>query len=563
MKKAALFIILMFSVLSCVVSAKSSVKLSADSERFIVSGDDADIHENLKIIVLKQGVSVEDADRAIADNQDINNYIVHFGMEVPANTSFEKSIDMSGNNKGVYNVAVISSKSKDVIEIGYAALNERLGYLDSMITALSLGESNVLTELLSSAEYIGADVTNYKKVTSKSNIAGKMFADRERVSGLVPGNVGSLKKMTDFIDEEVFTELLSENKITDVNAISDLINTKADYADVRNLYNQTADEGKTVVLQSVAGKSYLKYSDLIGALKMSIALNGFNYTVNSDAANLLSILTNYSAISGLELGGLNSLSEVERATAVKRIYNERHTSFSSLQNAINAVQTENNSPVSGGGSGGGGVKGGGGKVNTNINIQQPEITDGEIKFSDFAGCNWAKEAVSYLVENELISGYPDNTYKPYNNITRAEFLRIVIPNFFELEESAEHSFEDVAADAWYCRYVITAFKNGVVSGSSETRFEPESYISRQDMAVILYNISVKKGFNLSAGETEISDAEKIADYAKNAVYALKNSEIINGYEDGSFKPADFANRAETAQMVYNFIIKSGGNSNEN
>ena len=104
--------------------------------------------------------------------------------------------------------------------------------------------------------------------------------------------------------------------------------------------------------------------------------------------------------------------------------------------------------------------------------------------------------------------------------------------------------------------------NKIVSGLSDTEFGPDICITRQDMAVILYNTALAMDFEMNAENADIADDADISEYAKNAVYALKNAGIINGYEDGSFRPKNNANRAEAAQMVYGFLMKKGEFENE-
>ena len=82
------------------------------------------------------------------------------------------------------------------------------------------------------------------------------------------------------------------------------------------------------------------------------------------------------------------------------------------------------------------------------------------------------------------------------------------------------------------------------------------------MAVILSNVLQAQGIEAVTDKPGIADDDDIGEYAKDAVYTLKNLGIINGYEDGSFKPRNNANRAETVQMVYNFLLKKGELENE-
>ena len=121
---------------------------------------------------------------------------------------------------------------------------------------------------------------------------------------------------------------------------------------------------------------------------------------------------------------------------------------------------------------------------------------------------------------------------------------------------------DVADDAWYSSYVKTAYAKGLISGVSATQFAPDTPITRQDMAVVLYNAAYEIDFDMDVVKPAVTDADSIAEYAIDAVGALKGAGVINGYEDNSFRPSNYANRAETAQMIFNFLVKKGEYDNE-
>ncbi len=93
------------------------------------------------------------------------------------------------------------------------------------------------------------------------------------------------------------------------------------------------------------------------------------------------------------------------------------------------------------------------------------------------------------------------------------------------------------ADAWYAPYVNWAAANRIVSGTSATTFDPNATISRQDMAVMLYNYAQRYDVTLNEQTvTPFTDESAIADYALPAVQALHSAGVISGMPDGSFQP---------------------------
>ena len=234
---------------------------------------------------------------------------------------------------------------------------------------------------------------------------------------------------------------------------------------------------------------------------------------------------------------------------------------------------------SGGGSGGGGGGGGGGATVKATPTPDPAATadpsataepaatdnpdvspapsdkpseGGDADFKDMAGYEWAEEAVNDLNRQGIISGVSDTEFEPARNITRAEFAAILMRAIGADTENAKCSFEDVPEDAWYYGAVAAAYEMGVVSGFSDTYFGASENITRQDMAAMLMRLTAKADITLvrKRNYAEFTDEDSISDYAKNSVHILYQCEIINGLGDGTFAPLDNTTRAAAARVVY-------------
>ena len=172
-------------------------------------------------------------------------------------------------------------------------------------------------------------------------------------------------------------------------------------------------------------------------------------------------------------------------------------------------------------------------------------------FADLKDAEWAREAVYTLSNKEIISGYVDGDFRPNNNITREEFVKLIVCAFKLNTFGSGNSFADVPQGHWAETYISSASRSGIVGGIGNGEFGLGQNITRQDMAVIIYNALEVTGkseaFELRA---PFSDAESIAGYARNAVNALKAYEILNGYTDGTFLPQNNATRAEAAQLIF-------------
>ena len=216
--------------------------------------------------------------------------------------------------------------------------------------------------------------------------------------------------------------------------------------------------------------------------------------------------------------------------------------------------------ASGGGGGGGG--GGSGAPAEAITVTpDPLVAAGGagISFSDIAADYWAANNIYALELSGIIDGYPDDTFKPYNPITRAEFSKIVaIAMNLQLESPLQPSFKDVAADAWYYAYVEAAAKAGFVKGDGHGYFRPEDLISRQEVAIVLVRAMGQESAALSrTGEaTKFADDQMIKAWARGYVLVAVDEQFINGFaEDNTFKPVNNATRAESSAMVSRFITK--------
>ncbi|MDR0570724.1 MAG: S-layer homology domain-containing protein [Clostridiales Family XIII bacterium] len=164
---------------------------------------------------------------------------------------------------------------------------------------------------------------------------------------------------------------------------------------------------------------------------------------------------------------------------------------------------------------------------------------------------WAKPFFERLIGAGVISGYPaDNTLRPKGNVTRAEFTKMIVAALKLAPGGTAKSFADVGAGDWYKEYVDVASANGIVNGVTETAFAPNANISRQDLCTIAYRALVAAKAVLAAPDgSKFSDDSLISDYAKDAVYGLKQLGVVSGRDTGGFDPAAFATREETAKII--------------
>lgn len=216
-----------------------------------------------------------------------------------------------------------------------------------------------------------------------------------------------------------------------------------------------------------------------------------------------------------------------------------------------------NSGGSGGGAGGsGGSAGGYNGIVPSISlpadtdlVQKPSVENLDTEFNDVKMNDWYYKYLVKLKDTVIVNGFDDGNFYPDNFVKREEFLKmLVIAADIQLSDVSE-GFEDVKSDDWFAPYVYTAKEKGIVNGISENAFGVGMTISRQDMAVMIYNVL---GIETDAVENTklFADDDNIADYAYNQVYVMKQLGLVNGYENGEFNPSGYLTRAEATKVIF-------------
>lgn len=164
------------------------------------------------------------------------------------------------------------------------------------------------------------------------------------------------------------------------------------------------------------------------------------------------------------------------------------------------------------------------------------------------GNHWAKNYIQGLVEKKVINGYPDGTFKPENNITREEATTIVA-NYIGSEEikKEKESFSDVKKERWSYTAIENLVEKKVINGYPDGTFKPVKDMTRAEFAAII-NIYLKKNNKIEKKEDKkLKDIDK--HWAKPMIEEVANSGYINGYPDGTFRPENNITRAEVATII--------------
>ena len=174
-----------------------------------------------------------------------------------------------------------------------------------------------------------------------------------------------------------------------------------------------------------------------------------------------------------------------------------------------------------------------------------------LPFTDVPADRWSYPYIKQLYDAGVVSGTSATTFEPTANVTRAQFVTMIAGLAgADVSGYASGPFDDVQAGSWYAPYVNWAAASGIVSGTSATTFDPAAEISRQDMAVMLYNYAQQAGVQLEQTTvTPFTDEGSIAAYALPAVQALHNAGVISGMPDGSFQPQATTTREQACVVL--------------
>jgi len=175
-------------------------------------------------------------------------------------------------------------------------------------------------------------------------------------------------------------------------------------------------------------------------------------------------------------------------------------------------------------------------------------------FADLASTHWAITPIQELAAKHILSGTSASTFEPERAITRAEFTALLV-NALKLSTVGEIQFADVKATDWYAQAISIAVKSGIVSGKSESIFDPKGKITREEMvAMLMRAYEVKIGKKLASyKQSKFSDVSQVSSWAANYVNAAGELGLVKGRAAGLFAPRGITTRAEAAQIIFNLL----------
>lgn len=190
------------------------------------------------------------------------------------------------------------------------------------------------------------------------------------------------------------------------------------------------------------------------------------------------------------------------------------------------------------------------------------IVRNTFSFSDL-GSHWATSAVNSMARKFIVDGKTSTTFAPNQPITRGEFAAYIAKGLgLAGDRIAAAKFKDVNVNTVMGAYIGAAAGNDIIAGTTPTTFSPNSYITRQDMAIIMLRAAKEAGMTISMPNSADSylapykDKNKISAYAKNAMAQAVYAGFINGQSPTSLNPTGNATRAEATVMIMRLLQKA-------
>lgn len=185
-------------------------------------------------------------------------------------------------------------------------------------------------------------------------------------------------------------------------------------------------------------------------------------------------------------------------------------------------------------------------------------------FTDVSRSDWYYQFVDYVTSKGYFNGVADKTFAPADNMTRAMFVTVLFRFDGAKGDRSQSAFTDVAPGQWYTDAINWAAANRIVDGVGNGKFAPNDPITRAQMCTMIerYLALYKKAWKVTLPETGsvsvMVDENAIPAYALAAVKQCQRHGLVNGFEDGTFRPNELSTRAQVAAVIYrmSYLVQS-------
>lgn len=177
------------------------------------------------------------------------------------------------------------------------------------------------------------------------------------------------------------------------------------------------------------------------------------------------------------------------------------------------------------------------------------------EFDDINVHHWYYDFVSYAYDNGLLIGTSDNKFEPDTTMSRGMFATVIYRIAESLDEDmtpGDRYFNDVNTTDYYYDAITWAYNNGIIEGVGDSKFEPDSPLTREQAVTILGRMIEDNEESIPSANYK--DGDSISNWAKDHVDLLTHYGLIDGYTDGTFRPQNNLNRAEASKILSIFYF---------
>lgn len=540
MKKTISFVLSVMIILCMIpaVSSDASVGISAeysldDADVMVISGTEINVQAGTEITVtvFYEGKNYDGLSSGLPGQ-------IAAVLTAYTDTNGNWRADFEPAESAYYDIYAGASYRDYVVKTHVYAMKDRRNVIDTIINSDKSSVEEVFGDE-ATLKGVVSDISKTESVTDTSYIGTILYGIREEISD----KTEILKYLDIACSMAVLNSIKTAQSLDAV--ISEL--EKIGYTiDNLNVYEENATENiKTAIAKRMANSVDGGMDFFNSAFTDALILGGVEAS-NAwvDIAPFMELLNN-----PIYTSNVYKVS----AAVVKKSY----STIADLNKAISDAVSSG----TGGGAGGGGAVSGSGFSTTDslFGAVSDTAVDTDVKtderqlMRDVDESHWAFDSIHYLYWQDIVSGDDKGFFYPDNNITRAEMLKILC-RAFNITEVNKESFDDVSSSDWYYGYAGAAKTAGLAEGYAG-KLNPGGYLTREDMAVLIYRFALYKGMEFESAVPEFTDSEYIPDYAKEAVGALSKSGVINGMGDGRFAPGANSTRAEVSAMIYRLITE--------
>ena len=477
-----------------------------------------------------------------------------------------------GNNKIVY---VMSEKLKETGAVFNVVMpdynNASSDISDTYFYILKKGESKINGEF----DYIGSfKRKEYIKNLNAQTDLQKYFADSktDKMFSAFGIDYGAYSSAENEIKAEICERLLKvlpadENRYDEFSVIFNSV-----CLPVYINHAKTESEIKTIltVSQGVESGSLESEKEIDYAVSYVFGLIPFetvseingalgdakvSYDIMSaNKADMTEMIKKYAE--NLGISGTDEYSKYISSAAAAKYVNEQiilnkpvyvKDISAAFKKAASEYKESSTLPSAGGGGGGGGSLGGGsGAGGVTVDIIPDTVKE---PYSDLESAAWAREYILKLTEKGIVNGDGNGRFNPNDYVTREQLVKMLSAAYLSDVGPESEDFSDAVKTEYYYIHIMKARNAGLVIGRPDGSFGVGEKITRQDAAVMIYRLLAKNGKAAVGANAAFSDFSEVADYAAEAVLCLCEIGIINGFDDGTFKPAAYLTRAEAAKLI--------------